>query len=80
LRKPSIEKTDLRVDPPPDLAIEIDVTRSSLNRMSIYASLALPEVWRYDGKKLTFHELRPDGAYAVTAHSIAFPLISATDS
>ena len=37
---------DLRVDPPPDLAIEIDFTRSSLDRMSIYAALGVPEVWR----------------------------------
>src|SRR5437870_2152737 len=31
------EELDLRIDPPPDLAMELDVTRSSLNRMSIYA-------------------------------------------
>src|SRR5262245_31212687 len=30
-------EVDLRVDPPPDLAVEVDVTSSSLDRMSIYA-------------------------------------------
>jgi Uma2 family endonuclease len=32
--------------PPPDLAVEIDITSSSLNRLSIYAALGVPEVWR----------------------------------
>ena len=39
-------RLDLRVDPPPDLAIEVDVTSSSLNRLAIYAALGVPEVWR----------------------------------
>ncbi|MEM9245654.1 MAG: Uma2 family endonuclease [Cyanobacteria bacterium P01_F01_bin.153] len=43
---------DLTVDPPPDLAIEIDITSSSLNRLEIYASLGIKEVWRFDGESL----------------------------
>ena len=39
---------DLLVDPPPDLAIEVDISRSSLDRMGIYAALGVPEVWRYE--------------------------------
>ena len=36
-----------RTDPPPDLAIEVDITHSSLDRMAIYAKLRVPEVkWR----------------------------------
>ena len=38
---------DLRTDPPPDLAIEVDISRSSLDRMGIYAKLRVPEVWRW---------------------------------
>src|SRR5262249_518426 len=37
-------------DPPPDLAIEVDIWSSSLNRLEIYAALGVPEVWRYDGE------------------------------
>ncbi|MBI3928757.1 MAG: Uma2 family endonuclease [Armatimonadetes bacterium] len=41
----------LRFDPavhrPPDLALEVDVTSSSLDRLGIYAALGIPEVWRY---------------------------------
>lgn len=70
---------DLKVDPPPDLAVEIDVTSSSLNKMGIYASLGLPEVWRGDDQGLTFQVLQPDGTYAAVTHSRAFPLVTADD-
>src|SRR5690349_4671656 len=39
------KRIDLRLDPPPDLAIEIDITSPSLNKFAIYASLSVPEVW-----------------------------------
>jgi len=60
-------------DPPPDLAVEVDITRSSLDRMSIYASLGVPEVWRCDGATLTIHLLQADEAYAPSAQSSALP-------
>src|SRR5262249_36748647 len=41
-------RLDLRTDPPPDLAIETDVTHSSMDRLSIYAALGVPEVWRLE--------------------------------
>src|SRR5205823_2966865 len=72
-------RIDLRVDPPPDLAMEIDATRSSLNRMSIYAALGVPEVWRLTRQGMTFHALRPDGTYAEVANSLSFPLLAAAD-
>jgi Uma2 family endonuclease len=72
-------RIDLRVDPPPDLAIEVDVIRSSLNRMGIYAALGVPEVWRLDGPALTFHALQADGRYVATTHSRAFPLVAPAD-
>jgi Uma2 family endonuclease len=52
------QRIDLRVDPPPDLAIEIDVASSSLNRMGIYSALGVVEVWRFDTKTLTFFHLQ----------------------
>src|SRR5438132_7530835 len=57
-------RINLRIDPPPDLAIEVDVTSSSLNRMGIYAVLAVPEVWRLDGPVLTFYVLAANRRYA----------------
>jgi len=70
---------DLRIHPPPDLAIEVDVTHSSLDRMSIYATLGVPEVWRLNGPSLTFHVLGPDGRYALVTHSLSFPPVTAAD-
>lgn len=73
------DRIDLRIDPPPDLGIEIDITHSSLDRMSIYAALQIPEVWRYDGQSLTFHELQADGQYALISHSRALPGLAPAD-
>ncbi|HWG47087.1 MAG TPA: Uma2 family endonuclease [Gemmataceae bacterium] len=70
---------DLRVDPPPDLAIEVDVTSSSLNRMGIYRALGVPEVWRLDDQTLTFHVLGANRTYGVVSHSLSFPLVTAAD-
>jgi Uma2 family endonuclease len=71
-------RLDLRTDPPPDLAIEVDVTSSSLDRMSIYAALGVPEVWRLTSAGLAFNVLAA-GAYQVQPHSLAFPRLAATD-
>lgn len=48
---------DLTIDPPPDLVLEIDITSGSLNKLPIYATLKVPEIWRYNGKKLTVFSL-----------------------
>jgi Uma2 family endonuclease len=72
------KRLDLRVDPPPDLAIEVDVTSSSLDRMAIYAALGVPEVWRLDGSSLTFQVLAA-GSYTVVTHSRSFPLVTPAD-
>ncbi|MGB3494941.1 MAG: Uma2 family endonuclease, partial [Elainellaceae cyanobacterium] len=39
---------DLNVDPPPDLALEIDLTSKSLDRLPIYQRLGIPELWCYE--------------------------------
>jgi Uma2 family endonuclease len=72
------EKIDLQIDPPPDLAIEIDITSSSLNRFAIYAKLGVPEVWRYDGQAITIHQLVGDH-YSPSDRSIAFPILRTID-
>jgi Uma2 family endonuclease len=70
---------DAEVDPPPDLAIEVDVTSQSVSRMSIYAQLGVLEIWRYTGKTLKFHRRGKGGEYTVTKTSPAFPFLSAED-
>jgi Uma2 family endonuclease len=69
---------DLRVDPPPDLAIEVDVTSSSLDRMSIYAALGVPEVWRLSTGGIAFHILEA-GTYQVRPSSLSFPQLVSAD-
>jgi Uma2 family endonuclease len=59
-------------DPPPDLAVEIDITRSSLDRQGIYAALQIPELWRYDGSFKVL-VLGPGGKYKEKAKSPTFP-------
>src|SRR5260370_39130270 len=67
-RMRSRKEFDPDTDPPPDLAIEVDITSSSLDRMSIYADLGVPQVWRFDGDTLTMN-LLPKGTYRTTARS-----------
>jgi Uma2 family endonuclease len=63
------KRIDLAVDPPPDLAIEIDVT--SRTHPSIYADLGVPELWRFDQGKLHINVLQR-GTYAEVAESPTF--------
>jgi Uma2 family endonuclease len=71
-----VEQIDLNQFPPPDLALEIDITSSSINRMSIYAALAIPEVWRYNGQSLVILKLQ-NGEYINLDRSIAIPILTA---
>ena len=62
-------------DPPPDLAIEMDVT--SKTTLDAYEAIAVPELWLYDSGKLTIYVLR-DGKYVQSINSPLFPNIPLT--
>jgi hypothetical protein len=47
----------LENNPPPDLAIEVEVSRGIGTRRSIYADLGVPELWRFNGVAVTVHKL-----------------------
>jgi Uma2 family endonuclease len=72
-------KLSLPKDPPPDLAVEIDVTSRSIARLPIYAALGVPEVWRFDGAAIQCLHLRPDGKYVASDYSRAFPMLRPRD-
>ena len=72
-------EADLTRDLPPDLAIEIDITSSLIDRLAIYAALGVPEVWRYDEETLRVCHLQPDGTYALAATSLSFPWLPITE-
>jgi len=57
------------------LAVEIDVSRSSLNRLDIYSKLGIPEVWRFDCENIRVYRLRADGNYALGDRSGHFPML-----
>ena len=71
-------KLNLETDPPPDLAIEIDITSSSVNKLGIYSALGVTELWRYDGQNLKFYQLIEE-QYVECKFSIAFPIVSVSE-
>jgi Uma2 family endonuclease len=72
------ETLDLANSPVPDLAIEIDITSTSVDKFDIYSALGVSELWRYDGNNLKFYQL-VEGEYGECKFSIAFPLVSVKD-
>ncbi len=69
------KRLDLSVDPPPDLALEVDITHGSLSKFPIYAGVEVPELWRHDGKKMIFYRLFENG-YIEIPHSDLFPFLT----
>jgi Uma2 family endonuclease len=69
-------RVNLTEDPPPDLALEIDVT--SATQLDIYAGLGVPEVWIYERGKLSIYCLQ-DTQYQRVAMSPTFPNLPIID-
>jgi Uma2 family endonuclease len=67
------DELDLSFDPPPDLAVEIDLSGSALDNLEIYAAFRVPEVWRYDGENLFIHLLGADGKYEASPNCNCLP-------
>ncbi|MEH2201481.1 Uma2 family endonuclease [Nostoc sp.] len=63
-------RIDLTIDPPPDLAIEIDIT--SRTRFENYELLGVPELWRYTQQSLEISLLK-EGKYITSESSPNFP-------
>lgn len=74
----NVKKVDLSIHPPPDLAIEVDVTSSSLDRFAIYAALRVPEIWRCEGDEVKFFRLE-ENKYIETFDSIILSNVTPTD-
>ena len=69
------DRIDLSTDPPPDLVIEIDITSPSFSKLPIYAQMGVPEVWRYDGERMTIRVLEGSD-YVETTESIVLPPVT----
>ena len=64
---------ELPFDPPPDLAIEVDITRSSMDKLSICAALGIVELWRYRGGAIEVYVLQDSGQYRASELSRVLP-------
>lgn len=69
-------RIDLAMDPPPDLALEVDLT--SRTHLTIYAVLRVPEVWRFANGQLHIYVLRDTG-YSEVSESPTFPGLPLAD-
>lgn len=72
------KRWDAKLYPPPDLAVEIDITSRSIPRQPIYAALGVPELWRFDGEKIQCLHLK-SGKYENQDRSIVFPFLNPAD-
>jgi Uma2 family endonuclease len=68
---------DLTRDPPPDLAIEVEISRSAMDKLAIYGDLGVPEVWFFDGESLRMCVLQSDGTYETKTRSSQLPQLTA---
>jgi Uma2 family endonuclease len=48
---------DLTIDPPPDLILEMEMSRSAIDKLRLFASMGVPEVWRCNGRRVTIFVL-----------------------
>lgn len=72
-------EVDLAVDPPPDLVVETEVSRSAVSKLRIYAALGVPEIWRWRKKRLTAYSLEANGTYVAREISRNLPMLRVKD-
>src|SRR6266542_4229854 len=67
-------RVDMDVDPPPDLLIEVDLTKDSHDKLPLYAALCVPEVWRYEDTLEIW--ILDQGRYTRSHMSLALPALT----
>jgi len=72
---------DLSTQPPPDLAIEVEVSHPADDALLVFGRLGVSEVWRFDVEDWTFSFcLRlEDGSYQISSRGIALPWLESRD-
>ena len=66
---------DLAVDPPPDIAVEVDISHKSFLKFTFYAEIGVPEIWRCDDKGVEIYHLTGQ-RYVEAQVSRAFPFLT----
>jgi Uma2 family endonuclease len=72
-------EVDLARDPPPDLAIEAEISRSVVSRLGIYAALGVPEIWRWNNSGLVALSLDAERRYIEREFSLNLPMLRVKD-
>ncbi|MEW4566405.1 Uma2 family endonuclease [Tautonia sp. JC769] len=72
---------DLDSQPPPDLAIEVEVSHSANQALKVWGRLGVPEVWRFDPlrDRVTFWRRKDDGTYEAIDRSRGLPALTPAD-
>lgn len=65
---------DFAQDPPPDLVVEVDITHTDIQKNQFYASIGVPEFWRFNGKVWRIYQLQ-EGVYVEAEASPTFPQV-----
>ncbi|HEY9881896.1 MAG TPA: Uma2 family endonuclease [Leptolyngbyaceae cyanobacterium] len=65
---------DFTQDPPPDLVVEVDITHTDIEKTLFYASLGVPEFWRFNGRVWHIYQLQ-GGSYIEVETSPTFPQV-----
>ncbi len=73
------EDIDLRVDPPPDLVIEVVHTHPATDAIEVLRRFGVPEVWVGDSDGLRILVRRANGRYIASKTSKAFPFLTAVE-
>ena len=73
----SRRELDLIVDPPPDVVLEMEMSRSARDKLPLFASMGISEVWRCDGQRVSIFILdRERDGYQESSHSLALPALT----
>lgn len=65
---------DLEQDPPPDLIVEVDITHTDIDKLTLYAAMRVPEFWQYNGEVWRIYVLQ-NGEYRAVEVSPTFPQV-----
>jgi Uma2 family endonuclease len=66
---------NLTTDPPPDLVVEVDISHTDINKLILYATMGVPEFWRFDGQVWQIYQLQA-GDYVERDRSPTFPQVT----
>jgi Uma2 family endonuclease len=73
------DEIHLKIDPPPDLAIEAVYLHEADAALEVYRRFKVPEVWVCDESRHVILVLQSNGRYAESATSASFPFLSAAE-